>query len=117
MIDSKRCLVSPWKPATGAPALLALVLAAGLMLSAADSALYRVNVNLLALTFSVSDTAGRPIGGLTPADVRIFEDGVQQNIAAFAQGSKLVTSGGPGAGTNIFILFNTSNQMYEQIPY
>jgi len=86
-----------------------------------DSAFYRVNVNLVVLTFSVTDAKGNSISGLKPSDVRIFEDGNPQKIASFAEGSKpavhLLSSGPTSAGTNVFILFDTSDRMYRNIPY
>ena len=79
---------------------------------------YRVDVNLVALTFSVSDSNGRPIHGLTPADLRISEDGIPQQVAALVEGSR-VMEGPVGVlpGMNIFILFDTSDHMYRSIPY
>jgi VWFA-related protein len=84
-----------------------------------SSGLYRVNVDLVVLTFSVANAKGHPVHGLKPADIHVFEDGIPQKIAAFAEGSKApehVLAGAPG-GTNIFILFDTSDRMYHNIPY
>jgi VWFA-related protein len=39
--------------------------------------------DLVTLTVSVVDAAGRPIGGLTPPSFRLFEDGRQQTIEYF----------------------------------
>lgn len=80
---------------------------------------YRVDVNLVAVTFTVADARGRPIHGLRAADIRLSEDGVPQQIAALAEGSGVVQSGPPGIrpGTAVFILFDTSNHMYSNIPY
>lgn len=101
----------------------ALILAAGapLLNSQSDGgALYRVDVNMVVLTFSVADKRGSPVTGLKPEDIRISEDGIEQKIAAFAEGSTLsrLTNNAPGsAGTNVFILFDTSNRMYSSFPY
>jgi VWFA-related protein len=81
---------------------------------------YRVDVNLVALTFSVTDKSGNHVTGLKPADIRIFEDGIPQKIASLAEGSTLfrLLDDAPGApGTGIFILFDTSNRMYTSYPY
>jgi Ca-activated chloride channel homolog len=81
---------------------------------------YRVDVDMVVLTFSVTDKKGDPVSGLKPQDIRIFEDGVEQKIAAFAEGTKLfrLLDDAPGsAGTNVFILFDTSNRMYTSFPY
>ncbi len=79
---------------------------------------YRVDVDMVVLTFSVTDKKGNHVNGLRPEDIRIFEDGAEQKIASFAEGSKLLVKEGAGsAGTNVFILFDTSNRMYASIPY
>lgn len=80
---------------------------------------YRVDVNLVAVTFSVSDAKGRPVQGLKTADIRISEDGALQQISAFAEGSVVRQGGARGIlpGTSVFILFDTSNHMYTSIPY
>jgi VWFA-related protein len=103
--------------------LFALVLSAFVpMLNSQDdtSALYRVDVNMVVLTFRVTDKKGNHVSGLKPEDIHIFEDGIEQKIATFAEGSRLVrlVNNGPGsAGTNVFILFDTSNRMYTSFPY
>jgi Ca-activated chloride channel family protein len=90
-----------------------------LVAQSGDAARYRVDVNLVAVTFNVTDSKGRPIHGLRAADVRIMEDGLLQKVAAFAEGSRIAEQIVPGVppGTNIFILFDTSDQMYRSIPY
>jgi Ca-activated chloride channel family protein len=81
---------------------------------------YRVNVNMVVLTFSVIDRKDNHVSGLKPENIRIFEDGIEQKIASFAEGSRLfrLRNDAPGSeGTNIFILFDTSNRMYSSFPY
>lgn len=80
---------------------------------------YRVDVNLVALTFTVTDSKGLPVHGLRPADIRIAEDGIPQRIAALAEGSSVSEHAVPGVpqGTSVFILFDTSDRMYQSIPY
>jgi VWFA-related protein len=81
---------------------------------------YRVDVNLVAVTFRVTDKSGRHVGGLQPSDVRVFEDGIPQSIASFASGSTLVRlleSGPDSTGTSVFLLFDTSNRMYSSYPF
>jgi VWFA-related protein len=76
---------------------------------------------MVALPFSVTDSKGKPVPGLTPDDFRIFENGIPQRIAAFVEGSKPVLVGpgddGAPAGANFYILFDTSNRMYRMFPY
>jgi len=90
-----------------------------LVAQSGDAARYRVDVNLVGVTFSVTDSKGRPIHGLRPADVRIMEDGLPQKITAFAEGSRIAEESAPEVppGTNIFVLFDTSDRMYQSIPY
>src|SRR6266851_5383365 len=93
---------------------------------------FRVKVDMVVLSFTVTDSRGRYINGLKPGDFRILEDGIVQKLSTFAEGSKppvavledgstrpLIGSGsGDGAGrpgvdprsdvfvgTNVFILF------------
>ena len=80
---------------------------------------YRVDVNLVGLTFTVTDSRGHPVRGLRPADIRIAEDGIPQKLAALVEGSSASEYALPGVppGTSIFILFDTSDRMYRSIPY
>jgi len=80
------------------------------------------------------------VNGLKPTDFRIYEDGILQQIATFAEGAKaplavsedgstkpLLEAGKdalPGmerpdafVGTNVFVLFDTSNFMYKGFVY
>ncbi|MDA0206987.1 MAG: VWA domain-containing protein [Acidobacteria bacterium] len=108
------------------------------------SSLFRVEVDLVVLNVTVTDRRGRYIKDLKPAQFRIFEDGVPQQVASFGEGnaaplsiatigSRAVTEtsapvaqpaqevlGGMNesfAGTNVFILFDTSNFMYLTFVY
>ena len=104
---------------------------------------FRTKVDLVVLSFTVTDNKGHYINGLKPSDFRILEDGIQEKISTFAEGTKppvqvnddgsvrpLLGSGGgesskPGidprsdafVGTNVFILFDTSNFMYRGFVY
>jgi VWFA-related protein len=80
---------------------------------------FRTNVRMVELPFCVTDGQGRSVSGLTPADVRVFENGAPQQIAAFFEGNTPVVSvdGQAGAGANVFVLFDTSNAMYSVFPY
>jgi VWFA-related protein len=83
---------------------------------------FRVDVDMVVLTFTITDGKGRYVRGLKPEDLRIREDGVDQKIVAFAEGTNSPL-GLPGAtpialaGTKVFILFDTSNWMYSSFPY
>ena len=110
---------------------------------------FRVKVDMVVLSFTVTDSKGRYVNGLKPKDFRITEDGIHQKIATFAEGNRppvqvlddgsvkpLVASvaaeekkaAGPGSGvtdlrsdalvgTNVFVLFDTSNYMYRGFVY
>ena len=83
---------------------------------------FRVNVDMVVLTFTVTDAKGKYVSGLKPEDLRISEDGVSQKITAFAEGTKssvqpVEMQPDALAGTKVFILFDTSNWMYAGFPY
>ncbi|HXA51015.1 MAG TPA: VWA domain-containing protein [Candidatus Acidoferrum sp.] len=76
--------------------------------------LYRANVHLVSLTFTVVDAKGNAVAGIQPDDVRVLEDGIPQKLASFAEGSIASQRAG---GTSVFVLFDTSNRMYRWFPY
>lgn len=105
-----------------------------------DRPTFRVKVDMVVLSFTVTDSKGRYVNGLRPEDFRILEDGIPQRINTFAEGNKpplqvledgrtrpLITAqadperGGIATdafvGTNVFILFDTSNYMYRGFVY
>ena len=117
--------------------------AAGTLLRAQDGQrpIFRVKVDMVVLSFQVTDNKGHYVNGLKPGDFRIYEDGILQQISTFAEGAKAplaVASDGstrplleggnkdalPGmerpdafVGTNVFVLFDTSNFMYKGFVY
>jgi VWFA-related protein len=113
-----------------------------------ESPLFRVKVDLVVLNVAITDRRGRYIRDLSPDDFRVFEDGIPQQIATFAEGndapravSEFTAGGGAPAapaaasgpdaridgpssmvddtfvGTNVFVLFDTSNFMYRSFVY
>jgi len=104
---------------------------------------FRVKVDMVVHTFTVTDGKGRYITGLKPNDVRVLEDGIVQKVSTFAEGNQpplqilddgttrpLVSTTPeraptPGVdlrsdafvGTNVYILFDTSNYMYRSFVY
>lgn len=110
----------------------------------AQRPVFRVKVDMVVLSFTVTDSHSRYINGLKNTDFKIYEDGIPQKMATFAEGAKppmqvledgstrpLVAGepaeapGNPGidlhsdafVGTNVFVLFDTSNFMYRGFVY
>jgi VWFA-related protein len=105
---------------------------------------FRVKVDMVVLSFTVTDSKGRYVNGLKPKDFKITEDTIAQKIATFAEGNrppvqvmedgsvKPLTAGSSIeeaaakgvdlrsdalVGTNVFVLFDTSNYMYRGFVY
>lgn len=121
--------------------------ATGLYVFAQESGLptFRVKVDMVVLGFTVTDNKGKYVNGLKPSDFRVMEDGIVQRLNTFAEGNKPVmqvmadgsmqplatgvTAAGEEAkagpdvrsdafvGTNVFVLFDTSNYMYRGFVY
>src|SRR6516225_1909955 len=53
---------------------------------------FRVNVRLVNVFATVTDTHGAPVAGLRRDDFQVLEDGIQQNISVFDQESALPLS-------------------------
>jgi VWFA-related protein len=118
--------------------VLALV-GAGAWMYAQERPIFRVKVDMVVLSFTVTNSKGNYINGLKPKDFRILEDGIQQKIATFAEGNKppvqvledgsttpIITQTAETdkgdrsdafVGTNVFVLFDTSNYMYRGFVY
>lgn len=107
-----------------------------------DRPTFRVKVDMVVLSFTVTDRKGHYVNGLKPSDFRIFEDGIPQRVATFAEGNRpplqildngatrpLISTTPSGdasqggissdafVGTNVFVLFDTSNYMYRSFVY
>ena len=102
---------------------------------------FRVKVDMVVLSFTVTDGKGHYINGLKPGDFKITEDGIPQKMNTFGEGNKpplqvlengatrpllgAVDASAEGAevrsdafvGTNVFVLFDTSNYMYRGFVY
>lgn len=104
-----------------------------------DSSRIQVNVVLVQLSVAVTDKKGNYISGLKPEDFAIYEDKIPEKAASFEEGTGPTQSlvprsleddrpfnaaspegsdeQGRVAGTNIFVLFDTSNYMYRGFVY
>ncbi|MGA2134391.1 MAG: VWA domain-containing protein [Bryobacteraceae bacterium] len=110
----------------------------------AQHPVFRVKVDMVVESFTVTDSHNRYINGLKNTDFKIYEDGIVQKMATFAEGTKppvqvladgstrpltagepAEAPGNPGidlhsdafVGTNVFVLFDTSNFMYRGFVY
>ena len=90
-------------------------------LAADKRPVFRVGVDLVVLDFTVTDGDGRYVSGLQPDEIRVLEDGISQQIDSFSEGTVVVRTGrttpAEFSGTNVFILFDTSNAMYDGFAY
>jgi Ca-activated chloride channel homolog len=108
-----------------------------------DASRIRVSVVLVQLSVAVTDRKGNYVSGLRPEDFTIVEDKIPEKIATFEEGNEptrrlidvapsnsramtpsaaetassaagdAVVSGSQPIGSNVFILFDTSNYMYR----
>lgn len=118
---------------------------ASVWLWAQDRPTFRIKVDMVVLSFTVTDSKGHYVNGLKPGDFKILEDGIQQKVNTFAEGNKpplqiledgktrpllatMPPASDPGVkvnevrsdafvGTNVFVLFDTSNYMYRGFVY
>ena len=114
--------------------------AAWLFAQDAQHPVFRVKVDMVVLSFTVTDSKGKYVNGLKPSDFKITEDGIVQKVATFGEGNKpvlqvledgstrpLLTASREAerpemradafVGTNVFVLFDTSNYMYRGFVY
>jgi Ca-activated chloride channel family protein len=114
--------------------------------NAARTPVFKSRVDLVVLSFTVTDNKGKYVNGLKPADFRIMEDGIKEKLSTFSEGNRpameimddgtmkpappsevpdgekiVLQPGAPGGdafvGTNVFVLFDTSNFMYHGFVY
>jgi VWFA-related protein len=122
------------------------VIAGGVWLFGQEPAVpvFHSKVDLVVLTFTVTDSKGKYVNGLKPADFKVTEDGIAQKLSTFAEGDRPAMEVGAGgvlkplspqatsevleaniapqttdtfAGTSVFVLFDTSNFMYKGFVY
>jgi len=111
-----------------------------------DHPTFHVKVDMVVLSFTVTDTKNKYVNGLKPKDFKIYEDEITQKLATFAEGNhpplqvlengdtRALHGSAPGnnagiqnpnsmhlrsdsAGANVFVLFDTSNYMYRGFVY
>jgi len=114
--------------------LLLILISLGFVLGAQTADLaqespdFHVVVNMVQLNVAVTDKSGNYVTGLRPSDFAIYEDGIPEKTATFAEGNEPArslrefaeqdppaasTSDSQVRGANVFVLFDTSNYMYR----
>ena len=123
---------------------LGFILLVVALAAAQDRPTFRIKVDMVVLGFTITDNKGHYVNDLKPSDVRILEDGIPQKLSTFSQGNKppvevaadgsvkpiVLDAAGAGTagttgetrsdafvGTNVFVLFDTSNYMYRGFVY
>ena len=124
---------------------LILIFALVALALAQDRPTFKVKVDMVVLSFQITDSKGHYVNGLKAKDFRILEDGITQKMNTFSEGNqqpvsfaadgsvKLTpreetseTGTAPIApdtrtdafiGTNVFVLYDTSNYMYRGFVY
>src|ERR1019366_10458175 len=68
--------------------------AAGALLRAQEGQrpIFRVKVDMVVLSFQVTDSKGHYVNGLKPKDFRILEDGISQKVNTFIEGNQAPTT-------------------------
>jgi Ca-activated chloride channel family protein len=106
----------------------------------AKTPVFRSKVDLVVLSFTVTDSKGKYVNGLKPSDFKVLEDGIREKISTFSEGNRpamqimddgsmkpvladeaeAIAAKKPTdafVGTNVFVLFDTSNFMYRGFVY
>jgi hypothetical protein len=60
----------------------------GMFAQEGQRTVFRVKVDMVVLSFTVTDSKGHYVNGLKPGDFRILEDGIVEKIVTFGEGSK-----------------------------
>src|SRR5690242_21217777 len=61
---------------------------ASLWIYAQERPTFRIKVDMVVVSFTVTDSKGHYINGLKPSDIKITEDGIPQKINTFGEGNK-----------------------------
>src|ERR1700733_11522452 len=62
--------------------------AQSLLAQEARTPVFRSKVDLVVLSFTVTDSKGKYVNGLKPTDFRILEDGIKEKISTFSEGNR-----------------------------
>jgi VWFA-related protein len=91
-----------------------LTLFIAILLSAQSRSVFRTRVDLVEVSFVVTDDSGKYVSGLRAADLRVLQDGSEQPIRSFLDADR-ADSEDPTAAS-IYVLFDTSNPTYATFP-
>ena len=67
---------------------LGFILLVVALAAAQDRPTFRIKVDLVVLSFTITDNKGHYVNGLKPSDFRILEDGIPQKLTTFSEGNK-----------------------------
>ena len=126
-------------------AAVAILSASLVWLAAQEKPTFKVKVDMVVLSFTVTDNKGHYVTGLKPGEFKVTEDTIPEKIATFSEGNKPPVEVRPDGttaplaaadertdktadstaelnpdafvGTNVFVLFDTSNYMYRGFVY
>jgi VWFA-related protein len=103
-------------------ALLAAAVSSPLLLAWANT-VFHVDTGVVVVSFTVRDRHGNYVSGLKPSQVCVREDGVPQQTTSFLDAASLPAADSTQAAatgelsamsSSVFVLFDTSNCMYER---
>ena len=67
---------------------LGFILLVVALAAAQDRPTFRIKVDMVVLSFTITDNKGHYVNGLKPSDFRILEDGIPQKLTTFSEGNK-----------------------------
>jgi len=67
---------------------LGFVLLVVALAAAQDRPTFRIKVDMVVLSFTITDNKGHYVNGLKPSDFKILEDGIPQKLSTFSEGNK-----------------------------
>jgi Ca-activated chloride channel homolog len=96
---------------------LFLFLFAGGLCAALAGTVFRVDVGMVVVSFTVKDAQGNYVSGLRPEQICVREDNTVQRIESFLESKgeteSMHSPDSPRIAGSVFVLFDTSNSMYE----
>src|SRR5579871_5412732 len=72
--------------------------------AAQDRPTFRVKVDMVVLSFTITDSKGKYVNGLKPKDFRISEDMIPQKLNSFSEGNKPPVQINPDGTTQTIVV-------------